>query len=323
MSLSEVDAFLEMLVAERGAARNTIDAYRQDLRFFATFIKNTSSSQAKSLSQVTAQQVNQYMVHLSKEGRKAPTLSRHLSALRQFYQFLVSEGWAKSNPTATIDAPRRQRPLPKILTEEEILRLLEVAGAQTDPEGFRLNAMLETLYASGLRVSELISLPFTAIHPNKTFLLIKGKGGKERIVPISEPALRALKSYLTVRPTFLAKAGVKGQKWLFPSNSKEGHLTRQRFGQLLKELALASNLDPNKLSPHVVRHAFATHLLRHGADLLAIQKLLGHADLSTTQIYTHVVADHLKDLVNDHHPLSSSLAPSPKDGTIHETRNDK
>ena len=311
----EVNAFLEMLVAERGAASNTVEAYRRDIKNFVTFLKEKTTSDI-GFDQVTSSQVNQYMMHLSLEGLKSTTLSRHLSCLRQFYQFLVSENWSSHNPTTTIDTPRPQRNLPKILSEEEVIKLLEIASAQTDPEGCRLYAMLETLYASGLRVSELISLPFTAVHPSKAFLLIKGKGGKERLVPLSDPALNALKTYLTVRPSFLVRSGLKGQKWLFPSNSKEGHLTRQRFGQLLKELAKAADLDPDKLSPHVIRHAFATHLLTHGADLLAIQKLLGHADLSTTQIYTHVVTDHLKSLVNDHHPLSASQ----KNMSMHQTR---
>lgn len=313
----EVDAFLEMLVAERGAARNTIDAYRQDLGHFVTFIKETTAPSV-SLSHLTPDHVNRYLIHLSQEGRGTTTLSRRLSALRQFYQFLLSEGWTTSNPTATIDAPRHQRTLPKILSEDEVVRLLDVARAQTDPEGCRLYAMLETLYASGLRVSELVSLPFASFHANKPFLLIKGKGGKERFVPLSESALNALKAYLSFHSFFLQRAGPLGQKWLFPSHSKEGHLTRQRFGQLLKELALATNLDASKISPHVIRHAFATHLLTHGADLLAIQKLLGHADLSTTQIYTHVVTNHLKDLVNHHHPL----APPLKDATTQKTRKD-
>lgn len=311
----EVDAFLEMLVAERGAASNTVDAYRRDIKHFIAFLKENTST-GVGFNEVTQSQVNQYIVHISQQGFKSTTLSRHLSSLRQFYQFLVSENWSSHNPTATIDRPRSQRNLPKILSEEDVMQLLEIASAQTDPEGCRLYAMLETLYASGLRVSELISLPFTAIHPSKSFLLIKGKGGKERLVPLSEPALNALKTYLTVRPSFLVRSGLKGQKWLFPSNSKEGHLTRQRFGQLLKELAKAAGLDPDKISPHVIRHAFATHLLTHGADLLAIQKLLGHADLSTTQIYTHVVTDHLKNLVNDHHPLSASQKNTP----MHQTR---
>jgi integrase/recombinase XerD len=307
----EVDAFLEMLVATRGAAKNTIQAYRQDLECFRAFLKEASPSQS-SLREVTPQQINAYLISLSRQGREATTLSRHLSALRQFYQFLVSEGWATSNPTVTIDRPRHQRSLPKVLSEEDIVHLLNVARDQTDREGARLYAMLETLYASGLRVSELVTLPFTAFHPNKPYLLIKGKGGKERLVPLSEHAIDALKTYLTIRPSFLQKAGLLGERWLFPSSSQEGHLTRQRFGQLLKGLALTANLHPDKVSPHVIRHAFATHLLRHGADLLAIQKLLGHADLSTTQIYTHVVTDHLKDLVNHHHPL----ALPPKSGTI-------
>lgn len=311
----EVDAFLEMLVAERGAAQNTIEAYRRDLEHFNIFLKEGSPS-TKDLLEVTAQQVNAYLVALSREGREATTLSRRLSALRQFYQFLLSEGRVASNPTTTIDTPRHKRALPKILSEEHIVRLLEAASTQTDPEGCRLYAMLETLYASGLRVSELVTLPLTAVHPNKPYLLVKGKGGKERLVPLSEHATNALQTYLTLRSSFLQKIGPLGEKWLFPSPSKEGHLTRQRFGQLLKELALKANLDADKISPHVIRHAFATHLLSHGADLLAIQKLLGHADLSTTQIYTHVVTDHLKDLVNHHHPL----ALSPKGGTIQKSR---
>ena len=316
MKCPEIEAFLEMIVAERGASSNTIEAYRRDLTSFATYIQVADSS--ATVTKVTPEQINQYMMSLSKLGRKPSTLSRHLSALRQFYQFLVSENWASENPTATIDPPRPQRSLPKILGEKEVLTLLECARTQNTPEGLRLYAMLETLYATGLRVSELISLPFMAIHPNKSFLHIKGKGGKERLVPLSEPALAAINTYLNVRPLFLKRAGPVGEKWLFPSKNNEGHITRQRFGQMLKDLALSSGLAPQKLSPHVVRHAFATHLLAHGADLLAIQKLLGHADLSTTQIYTHVVTDHLKNLVTDHHPLSSrpltsgTLAPTEK-----------
>ncbi|MBM3467880.1 MAG: site-specific tyrosine recombinase XerD [Alphaproteobacteria bacterium] len=300
----EVDAFLEMLVAERGATHNTINSYRQDLRHFSTYLKDLTSSE-EPLTKTTHQQINDYFVHLSKLGFEATTLSRKLSALRQFYQFLLSEGWISSNPTVGLDSPRHQRALPKILSEEEVTRMLDIARTQTDAEGCRLYAMLETLYASGLRVSELVSLPLTAFHLQKPYLLIKGKGGKERIVPLSECAINSLRAYLVIRPTFLKRADRQAQKWLFPSHSKEGHLTRQRFGQLLKELAKVAHLDPSKISPHTIRHAFATHLLRHGADLLAIQKLLGHADLSTTQIYTHVVKDHLNSLVNNHHPLAS------------------
>jgi len=314
---SEVDAFLEMLVAERGVARNTIEAYRQDLEDFNAFLKEGFPPKS-ALVDVTPQHVNAYFANLSRQGREEATLSRRLSALRQFYQFLVSEGWVASNPTATIDAPHHKRALPKILSEEDIIHLLEVARSQTDPEGCRLYTMLEILYASGLRVSELVSLPFIAVHLSKPCLMVRGKGGKERLVPLSEHAINALKPYLALRSFFLKKAGFSGEKWLFPSPSKEGHLTRQRFGQLLKELAIKANLDPDKVSPHVIRHAFATHLLSHGADLLVIQKLLGHADLSTTQIYTHVVTDHLKNLVNHHHPL----ALLPKGGTIQKPRED-
>lgn len=311
----EVDAFLEMLVAERGVSRNTIEAYRQDLEHFDAFLKESHPPKS-SLAEATSHHINAYLTNLSRQGRQATTLSRRLSALRQFYQFLVSEGRVTNDPTATIDTPHHKRSLPKILSEEEIIRLLEIARSQTDAEGCRLYAMLETLYASGLRVSELVSLPFTSVHPNKLYLIIKGKGGKERLVPLSEHAISALKPYLALRTFFLKKAGSTGEKWLFPSHSKEGYLTRQRFGQLLKELAVKANLDVDKVSPHIIRHAFATHLLSHGADLLAIQKLLGHADLSTTQIYTHVVTDHLKHLVNHHHPL----ALLPKSGTIQKPR---
>jgi integrase/recombinase XerD len=305
MQQPEVEAFLEMLVATRGAAHNTVVAYQQDLRQFSSFLEGKSGSSIP-LVHVSSDHINRYLIHLSREGREAATLSRHLSSLRQFYQFLVSEGWATHNPTLNLDAPRSRRPLPKVLSEEEITRLLEAARTQTHPEGCRLYALLEVLYASGLRVSELVCLPLTSIHPDRPFLLIKGKGGKERLVPLSKPALNALQAYLAIRPAFLEKGSALAEKWLFPSSSKEGHLTRQRFGQLLKELALAANLDPAKVSPHIIRHAFATHLLRGGADLLSIQKLLGHADLSTTQIYTHVATDHLKDLVNTHHPLAHS-----------------
>ena len=309
----EAEAFLEMLAAERGASANTLEAYRQDLRDFADFLQN--GQPPVTLLTAGSHAINSYLGHLSRENRVAATLSRRLSAFRQFYQFLISENWIKENPTAVIDSPQPARSLPKILSEDEVVRLLEVAATQPGPEGVRLYAMLEMLYASGLRVSELVTLPAAAIHPDKAFLLVKGKGKKERLVPLGQPAQQALKSYLPVRSYFLKKAGSGGERWLFPSPSKTGNLTRQRFGQLLKELALAADLDPEKISPHIIRHAFATHLLRHGADLLVIQKLLGHADLSTTQIYTHVVTDHLQNLVQTCHPLALAV----KNGKIQKT----
>lgn len=302
----EVEAVLEMLIAERGAARNTIDTYRRDLVHFAAFIKETSALPS-SLSHVTPEQINCYLIYFFQQGHEATTLSRRLSALRQFYQFRVFEGWSTHNPA------RPQRLLAKILSEEEIVHLRDVARIQTCSEGNRLHAMLETLYASGLRVSELVSLPLISCHPGKPFLLIKGKGGKERLVPLSEHALSALKIYLTVRPSFLRQAHPSSQKWLFPSRSKEGHLTRQRFGQLLKALALATNLDAGKVLPHVIRHAFATHLLRHGADLPAIQKTKTRPRGSINRAL----------YARGHRPLKRPVQLlSPKGDAIHKTRED-
>lgn len=294
----EIEAFLDMLVSERGAAKNTRISYGQDLCHFGGFIK------PKSLKEGTSDDIFSYMSSLSQQDISPATAARRLSALRQFYRFLISEEILDKDPTSVIDSPRQRRPLPKTLTEEQVELLLKASSLQTDPEGIRLNTMLEILYASGLRVSELISIPYSAVATHMGQMLrIKGKGGRERLVPLGQPAIEALNRYFTVRPYFVEKAGYRGKLWLFPSTSKQGYITRQRFHQLLKELALTSGLDSQLVSPHIVRHAFATHLLRHGADLLAIQKLLGHADISTTQIYTHVVVDHLKELVLEHHPL--------------------
>jgi integrase/recombinase XerD len=316
MSFSvECEAFLEMLVAERGASANTVEAYRQDLENFVIFLKNADYSCA-SLSKVSVQDITAYMVDLSEKGMESATLARRLSTLRQFYKFLVSEGWRVDNPTTAIDFPQSRRSLPKILSEGDVVKLLDTAASQSDPEGIRLYAMLETLYASGLRVTELTTLPLTAFHPDRPFITVKGKGGKERIAPLGEQAQNALHTYLNIRPYFLGKAGTAGEKWLFPSRNQKGCLTRQRFGQLLKDLALTANMDRNCVSPHIIRHAFATHLLRHGADLLVIQKLLGHADLSTTQIYTHVVTDHLHNLVHNYHPLATKNKPKEQKGTM-------
>lgn len=295
---AEIEAFLDMMISERGAAKNTCLSYRQDLLHFLQFIK------PKIMKDGTSDDVFAYISSLSRQNISPATSSRRLSALRQFYRFLVSEETLTYDPTSVIDSPRKSRSLPKTLSEEQVELLLETSSLQTDPEGIRLRTMLEILYASGMRVSELISIPYSSVATHiGQMLRIKGKGGRERLVPLGQPAIEALTDYLKIRPYFLKKAEYRGQSWLFPSNSAQGYMTRQRFHQLLKELALAAGLDPHFLSPHVVRHAFATHLLHHGADLLAIQKLLGHADISTTQIYTHVVVDHLKELVLNHHPL--------------------
>ena len=240
--------------------------------------------------------------------------ARRLSALRQFYRFLVNEGLRQDDPSAGIDSPRQGRPLPKILSEQEVEALLTAARASKDAEGLRLTAMVELLYATGLRVSELISLRLAATQRDQRLLVVRGKGNKERMVPLSEAARRSLADYLAVRAAFLPKRG-RGKEaepqdspWLFPSRAASGHLTRHRVAQLLKDLASRAQLDPAKVSPHVIRHAFASHLLDHGADLRALQKMLGHADISTTQIYTHVLGERLKSLVQTHHPLAKKVA---------------
>jgi integrase/recombinase XerD len=230
------------------------------------------------------------------------TAARRLSALRQFHRFLNGEGVRPDDPTAALDSPRQGRPLPKYLSEAEVDALLVASRARPGPDGVRLVALLELLYATGLRVSELVGLPLAAIARDRRLLSVRGKGNKERLVPLSEPAREALAAWLPLRQAALGPGSMS--RWLFPSRSRQGHLTRHRFGQLLKELAIAAGLDPAKVSPHVLRHAFATHLLAHGADLRSVQRLLGHADISTTQIYTHVLEDRLRALVHEHHPLA-------------------
>jgi integrase/recombinase XerD len=296
-----LEAFLEMLAAERGAARLTIAAYRNDLANLAGFLV----AQGQSLETAGAAALHDYLA-ASDLRRLAPrTLARRLSAMRQFYRFLLSEGARNDDPTAQLDAPRLGRPLPKILAEDEVNGLIATAAAWPGEEGARLRCLLEILYATGLRVSELVGLPLAAAQRDPRFLLVRGKGGKERLVPLSSPARQALAAYLDRRAAFLPRPSVpKTARWLFPSRGMAGHLTRQRCGQMLKELALAAGLDPARLSPHVLRHAFASHLLDHGADLRSVQQMLGHADIATTQIYTHVQGERLRRLVETAHPLA-------------------
>jgi integrase/recombinase XerD len=296
-----LEAFLEMLAAERGAARLTIAAYRNDLANLAGFL----APRGQSLETADAVALHDYLA-ASGSRRLAPrTLARRLSATRQFYRFLLSEGARNDDPTAQLDAPRLGRPLPKILAEDEVNRLIAVAADWPDKEGVRLRCLLEMLYATGLRVSELVGLPLAAAQRDPRFLLVRGKGGKERLVPLSPPARQALATYLECRNVFLPRSSApKTARWLFPSRGVIGHLTRQRCGQMLKELALAAGLDPARLSPHVLRHAFASHLLDHGADLRSVQQMLGHADIATTQIYTHVQGERLRRLVETAHPLA-------------------
>jgi integrase/recombinase XerD len=300
VNASYLDRFLEMMSAERGAARSTLSAYETDLKDFLEYLKE------KSMTSVTLTDLQEYLK--SQKTLAAPSLSRRISSLRQFYKFLMSEEEITSNPTALIEAPRHRRKLPTILTEAQVDLLLSTAKKMKGIEGVRLYALLETLYATGFRVSELVSLPLTSVvsvlRDKKPFLMVKGKGNKDRIVPLTPGALDALEQYLKIRQSFVPKG--RSSPWLFPSPSQDGYLTRQRFGQLLKILAGEAGLSPAHISPHTIRHAFATHLLRHGADLIVVQKLLGHSDITTTQIYTHVAQDELREMVEAFHPLTKN-----------------
>jgi integrase/recombinase XerD len=296
-----LDAFFDMLAAERGAAANTIAAYQSDLADFAAHLARRGAT----LATADGEAVRAYIQGLAAAGLATGTSARKLSALRQFYRFLAAEGMRDDDPTAAIDSPARGRPLPKTLGEDEVEALFAAARGHQGPAGLRLTVLLEILYATGLRVSELVGLPCSALTGDGAFLLVAGKGGKERLVPLSDPARAALKAWLARR----AAAEGPGARWLFPSRSQAGHLTRQRFAQMLKALAAEAELDPRKVSPHVLRHAFASHLLAHGADLRSVQQLLGHADISTTQIYTHVLEDRLRRLVGEHHPLAGGHRP--------------
>ncbi len=294
-----------MLAAERGALPLTVDAYRRDLGDFAAFL----AARGGSLAGANAEAVRAYLSHLA--ARMAPgTSARRLSCLRQFYRFLFSDGMRDDDPTAAIDSPRKTRPLPKVLSESEVDRLLAAARERDGAEGARLVALVELLYATGLRVSELVSLPLAALRGDPRLLIVRGKGGRERMVPLGDMAARAVSAYLEVRDRFVRPGAAS--PWLFASRSASGHLTRHRLGQLLKELAQAAGIELRRVSPHVLRHAFASHLLAHGAGLRAVQKMLGHADIATTQIYTHVLEARLKALVRDHHPLATEgTAPIP------------
>ena len=302
-----IEGFLEMMAAERGAARNTLAAYGRDLRAFADFL----ATRGQDVVNADREAVRAYLDHLMRRARAPTTAARALSALRQFFRYLHAEGYRPDDPCLHIDAPRLGRPLPKVLSEDEVERLLASAQARVDaarsPRAIasarRLVALLEVLYATGLRVSELVSLPLAAVRPDVPMLVIRGKGGRERMVPLSPPAIAAIGAYREVREEFTRGVPNAGA-WLFPSRSKDGHLTRHRFAQLLKDLAIEAGLAPSSVSPHVLRHAFASHLLHHGADLRAVQQMLGHADISTTQIYTHVLEARLQALVRERHPLS-------------------
>ena len=289
------------MAAERGAAENTLAAYRRDLEAYAGFL----AGKGVLVEAATAQDIRLYLASFDATRAAPSSAARRLSAIRQFYRFLFTEGIRQDDPTVVVDSPRRGRPLPKTLSEEEVDRLLEAAAVAKGADGLRARAMIELLYATGLRVSELVSLPLTACQRDRQFLIVRGKGGRERLVPLSGPACEAVDAYRAVRAAHIPHRGES--RWLFPSRGASGHITRQRFGQILKQLALAAGLDPAKVSPHVLRHAFASHLLANGADLRSVQKMLGHADISTTQIYTHVIDARLQSLVADAHPLAGAV----------------
>ncbi len=293
-----VESFLDMLLAERNAAANTRMAYQRDLEDAATFL----AKKKIALPDAGEDDLRGYLQSL---GKTAPrTQARRLSALRQFYRFLCSENHRKDDPSRLIDAPKLGRALPKYLSEKEVGQLITTVNRMRGIEGARLKAMLELLYASGLRVTELCSIPLAAAQLDRGFVQVRGKGGKERVVPLGKPAIKAIKAWLPVRKEVLGEK--RKSVFMFPSRDGSRHLTRQRFFQMLKELGLKAGLNPAKLSPHVLRHAFATHLIEHGADLRSVQTMLGHADIATTQIYTHVASERLSRTVADHHPFGKA-----------------
>lgn len=299
--MASIDVFLEMMAAERGASRNTLEAYRRDLVAFDAHL----ARQGGSAEEATREQIRRYLATMSVTAA-ASSQARRLSALRQYFAFLYAEGLRRDDPTAAMESPRRTQSLPKILSQADMEKLLRTAGEQAEEsdEGVRLLCIVEILYASGLRVSELATLPLSAASGRNALLIVKGKGGKERMVPLNPAARGAIREYLKVRAEFLSPDIRSAERYLFPSRGREGHLTRRRCHQLLKSLALKAGIDPEKLSPHVLRHAFATHLVEGGADLRSVQTLLGHADIATTQIYTHVASERLKATVAAAHPLS-------------------
>jgi integrase/recombinase XerD len=317
-----IELFLDMLAAERGATENTLTAYRRDLDDFADHLV----AKRRSIASASTDDIRGYLQALSKRGFAATSVARRLSAVRQLYRFLYAEGRRGDDPAAIIEGPKRGRSLPKVLGVKEVDSLLASAraaiAAGSKPgerlRAARLNALLELVYATGLRVSELVSLPASAAERNARMLVVRGKGGKERLVPLNDAAKTAMAEYRALltnggradgggdADSTPVKAKIVTSKWLFPSFGDSGHLTRQHFARELKALAVDTGLRADGVSPHVLRHAFASHLLHNGADLRIVQTLLGHADISTTQIYTHVLEERLKSLVRDLHPLGES-----------------
>lgn len=298
----EVEAFLEMLQAERGASKNTLIAYGGDLDDLLVFLRRRKQAP----STADAEALRAYLKSLDYLGMTPRTVARRLSVIRQFFRFLLAERLREDDPASTLDSPQLGRPLPKVLSRAEVDRLIEAThggdAGDRQSDGGRMATLLEILYGTGLRVSELVTLPLSAVERDPMVLIVRGKGDKERLVPLGDPARLAIAAWLPVRAALLAEGEIS--RFLFPSRGRAGHITRQRFAQLLKEAALAANIDPARVSPHVLRHAFASHLLEGGADLRSVQLMLGHADIATTQIYTHVLDEKLRALVQEKHPLA-------------------
>jgi len=301
VSSPRVEAFLEMMAVERDASPHTLSAYARDLA-------DAEASLGKG-GLITADEtaIETWFASLSVRGLSAATAARRRSAVRQFYRFALGEGWRQDDPSRRLDAPKQGRPLPKTLSREEVERLLAAAGKDDSAGAVRMLALVELAYASGLRVSELLALKVEAVRRDPAWLIVRGKGGKERLAPLNTAAREAVKVWLEIRDAKSANGRPKkgpDSPWLFPSTAAEGHLTPRRFAQQLDQAAIDAGIDPARVSPHVLRHAFATHLLEGGADLRVVQTLLGHADIATTQIYTHVAVDRLMEVVKRRHPLA-------------------
>lgn len=294
----QIEAFLEMMAVERDASPHTLSAYGRDLAD-----AEMALSDAGGLMKADAEAVEAWFADLSRRGLSAATAARRRSSARQFYRFALAEGWRTDDPSRRLDAPKQGRSLPKVLSRAEIDALLAASAARDAAAGLRLVALVEMAYASGLRVSELLGLKVEAVRRDPAYLIVRGKGGKERLAPLNTAAREAIKAWLVARDA-KRKPEAPDSPWLFPSSGRTGHLTPRRFAQLLDEAAITAGIDPARVSPHVLRHAFATHLLEGGADLRVVQTLLGHVDIATTQIYTHVATDRLAQVVQQNHPLA-------------------
>lgn len=297
MGNEAVNRFLEMMSAERGASANTLEAYGRDVEEFLTYCGGMA------LKEISRDDVGDFVQYLGRVGRSPKTVARKLSAVREFFKFLYTEKDIKDNPAADVLTPKQEKPLPKFLSEDEIKRLIAAAKECSGPKGRQMTAMLELMYASGLRVSELVSLPENCINFDRRQVFVRGKGSKERVVPVAPAAIQAVFDYLEQRDYFIREG--RRSIWLFPSkSSRSGHISRDTFFKRLKELAVKAGIYPSRVTPHVLRHSFATHLLNHNADLRSVQKMLGHESINTTEIYTHILSDKLLETVQKLHPLA-------------------